>query len=42
VQQEVDELRDLDVVDGDRGLIVVMTKFCCLAFSSLRRHADMP
>ena len=37
----IDELRCLDVIDGDLGLVPMwMTKFCCLALSSFRPHAD--
>ena len=43
MKQEIDELRDLDVIDGDLGLVLaVMTKFCCLVPSSFRPHADTP
>ena len=43
MKHEVDELRDLNVVDGDGGLAsFVMTKFYCLAPSSFRPRADTP
>src|SRR5262249_59003590 len=43
VEQEVDELRDLDVVNSDNGHVLgVMIKFCCLAPFSFNPQADTP
>ena len=44
VEEQVDELGDLEIVDGDRGLAKgVMTKSCCFVPSlSFTSHADMP
>ena len=43
VEQQIDELRDLDVVDGDlRPEICWMIKSFCVASASFRSHVDTP
>ena len=43
MEQQIDELSDLDVVDGELGLVrAVITKSCCFVPSlSFTFHADI-
>jgi hypothetical protein len=43
VEQQIDELRDLDVIDGDLSLMVIGDdEVFFFAFSKLRSYAEIP